>query len=206
MRLSCSLPLSKFLHTRLVPPHGFVCFLLPQSFDITSVVSNVNSLQLCFQSAVQYAERQSKAHANYSVPPNCPPQEQKGECHVNFIRKVNALSNAWVLRLLCECLLDSFQGHLETSQSPNPWVRLEDLKKRFSEFLWWIFILLCFLSEAYFRIKFTHTHTVDHRNWYCILGWPRTYYGAKRDNSPASASHILDYWYDPAWLTDKRTL
>lgn len=57
------------------------------SFDITSVVSNVNSLQLCFQSAVQYAERQSKAHANYSVPPNCPPQEQKGECHVNFIRK-----------------------------------------------------------------------------------------------------------------------
>ncbi|XP_038167882.1 beta-mannosidase isoform X1 [Arvicola amphibius] len=57
------------------------------SFDITGVVRDVNSLQLRFQSAVQYAERQSKAHANYSVPPNCPPQEQKGECHVNFIRK-----------------------------------------------------------------------------------------------------------------------
>ncbi|KAH0500793.1 Beta-mannosidase [Microtus ochrogaster] len=57
------------------------------SFDITSVVRDVNSLQLHFQSAVQYAERQSKAHTNYSVPPNCPPKEQKGECHVNFIRK-----------------------------------------------------------------------------------------------------------------------
>ncbi|XP_050011677.1 beta-mannosidase isoform X3 [Alexandromys fortis] len=57
------------------------------SFDITGVVRDVNSLQLRFQSAVQYAERQSKAHANYSVPPNCPPKEQKGECHVNFIRK-----------------------------------------------------------------------------------------------------------------------
>ncbi|XP_075837393.1 beta-mannosidase [Microtus pennsylvanicus] len=57
------------------------------SFDITGVVRDVNSLQLRFQSAVQYAERQSKAHTNYSVPPNCPPKEQKGECHVNFIRK-----------------------------------------------------------------------------------------------------------------------
>ncbi|XP_057649129.1 beta-mannosidase isoform X2 [Chionomys nivalis] len=57
------------------------------SFDITGVVRDVNALQLRFQSAVQYAERQSKAHANYSVPPNCPPKEQKGECHVNFIRK-----------------------------------------------------------------------------------------------------------------------
>ncbi|KAK7819384.1 hypothetical protein U0070_025412 [Myodes glareolus] len=57
------------------------------SFDITTVVRDVNSLQLHFRSAVQYAERQSKAHANYSVPPDCPPEEQKGECHVNFIRK-----------------------------------------------------------------------------------------------------------------------
>lgn len=210
MHLSCSLPLSKFVHTRLVPPRGFVDFLLSQSFDITTMVSDVNSLQLRFRSAVQYAERQSKAHA-YSVPPDCPPKEQKGECHVNFIRKVNALSNAWVLRLVCERLLDSFQGRLESSQSPNPWVTLEDLKKKKKDFLSFCgesSFFHVFFPEACFRIKFTYTHThkVDHRTWYCILGWPRTYYGPERDNSPASASHILGYWHDPAWLTDKRTL
>ncbi|XP_037686281.1 beta-mannosidase isoform X2 [Choloepus didactylus] len=57
------------------------------SFDITSVVRNVNYIELRFQSAVLYAAQQSKAHTRYQVPPNCPPLEQKGECHVNFIRK-----------------------------------------------------------------------------------------------------------------------
>ncbi|XP_004401913.1 PREDICTED: beta-mannosidase [Odobenus rosmarus divergens] len=56
------------------------------SFDITSVVREVNSLELCFQSSVLYAAQQSKAHS-YSVPPDCPPPVQKGQCHVNFIRK-----------------------------------------------------------------------------------------------------------------------
>ncbi|XP_040607685.1 beta-mannosidase isoform X2 [Mesocricetus auratus] len=57
------------------------------SFDITKVVRDRNSLQLRFQSAVHYAKLQSKAHTRYPVPPACPPKEQKGECHVNFIRK-----------------------------------------------------------------------------------------------------------------------
>ncbi|XP_021509299.1 beta-mannosidase [Meriones unguiculatus] len=57
------------------------------SFDITSVVKDVNSLKLQFQSAVQYAELQSKNHTSYPVPPKCPLKEQNGECHVNFIRK-----------------------------------------------------------------------------------------------------------------------
>ncbi|XP_032716740.1 beta-mannosidase isoform X2 [Lontra canadensis] len=57
------------------------------SFDVTSVVRDVNSLELRFQSPVLYAAQQSKAHANYSVPPDCPPPVQKGQCHVNFIRK-----------------------------------------------------------------------------------------------------------------------
>ncbi|XP_028713225.1 beta-mannosidase isoform X1 [Peromyscus leucopus] len=57
------------------------------SFDVTGVVRDTNSLKLRFQSAVQYAALQSKAHTRYSVPPNCPPKEQNGECHVNFIRK-----------------------------------------------------------------------------------------------------------------------
>ncbi|XP_076998786.1 beta-mannosidase [Tamandua tetradactyla] len=57
------------------------------SFDITGVARDVNSIELRFQSAVLYAAQQSQAHARYQVPPNCPPLEQKGECHVNFIRK-----------------------------------------------------------------------------------------------------------------------
>ncbi|VCX37016.1 unnamed protein product, partial [Gulo gulo] len=57
------------------------------SFDVTSVVRDVNSLELRFQSPVLYAAQQSKAHTNYSVPPDCPPPVQKGQCHVNFIRK-----------------------------------------------------------------------------------------------------------------------
>ncbi|XP_064440948.1 beta-mannosidase isoform X3 [Mirounga angustirostris] len=56
------------------------------SFDITSVVGEVNSLELCFQSPVLYAAQRSKAHG-YPVPPDCPPLVQKGQCHVNFIRK-----------------------------------------------------------------------------------------------------------------------
>ncbi|XP_036046975.1 beta-mannosidase isoform X2 [Onychomys torridus] len=57
------------------------------SFDVTGMVRDMNSLKLKFQSAVHYAELQSKAHTRYSVPPECPPKEQNGECHVNFIRK-----------------------------------------------------------------------------------------------------------------------
>ncbi|XP_071071434.1 beta-mannosidase isoform X2 [Dasypus novemcinctus] len=57
------------------------------SFDVTSLVRDLNSIELRFQSAVLYAAQQSEAHTRYPVPPACPPQVQKGECHVNFIRK-----------------------------------------------------------------------------------------------------------------------
>ncbi|XP_066239994.1 beta-mannosidase [Saccopteryx leptura] len=57
------------------------------SFDITHVVNAVNFIELRFQSPVLYAAQQSRAHTRYQVPPNCPPSVQKGECHVNFIRK-----------------------------------------------------------------------------------------------------------------------
>lgn len=76
------------LHRSLLP-HLF--FPLMQSFDITTVVRNVNSLELRFQSPVLYATQQSKAHTSYGVPPDCPPPVQKGQCHVNFIRKVKVL-------------------------------------------------------------------------------------------------------------------
>ncbi|CAM5139754.1 unnamed protein product [Natator depressus] len=57
------------------------------SFDITSVIKEVNFIEVRFLSAISYAAEQSRSHRAYSVPPQCPPPVQKGECHVNFIRK-----------------------------------------------------------------------------------------------------------------------
>ncbi|XP_005406305.1 PREDICTED: beta-mannosidase [Chinchilla lanigera] len=57
------------------------------SFDITSMARDVSSLELRFQSAVLYAAQESRAHTGLPVPPDCPPPQQHGECHVNFIRK-----------------------------------------------------------------------------------------------------------------------
>lgn len=76
---------------------------LIQSFDITQVVRPQNSIELHFQSPVLYAEQQSRAHTLYEVPPNCPPDVQKGECHVNFIRKVTVsqVDGAVALRVGC---------------------------------------------------------------------------------------------------------
>ncbi|XP_077156877.1 beta-mannosidase [Paroedura picta] len=56
-------------------------------FDITDVIQEVNTIQVHFLSAIWYAAEQSKNHHAYIVPPECPPPVQKGQCHVNFIRK-----------------------------------------------------------------------------------------------------------------------
>uniref|UniRef100_A0A3Q3A0J2 Beta-mannosidase n=1 Tax=Kryptolebias marmoratus TaxID=37003 RepID=A0A3Q3A0J2_KRYMA len=46
-----------------------------------------NVLEVSLLSPVFYSSERRKAHSSYSVPPECPPDVQKGECHVNFIRK-----------------------------------------------------------------------------------------------------------------------
>ncbi|KAM3594016.1 uncharacterized protein V6R79_000676 [Siganus canaliculatus] len=46
-----------------------------------------NVLKVSLLSPVLYAAERRKAHSAYRVPPECPPDVQKGECHVNFIRK-----------------------------------------------------------------------------------------------------------------------
>ncbi|XP_061599990.1 beta-mannosidase [Cololabis saira] len=46
-----------------------------------------NVLEVSFLSPVLYASERRNAHSFYRVPPECPPDVQKGECHVNFIRK-----------------------------------------------------------------------------------------------------------------------
>ncbi|XP_053259924.1 beta-mannosidase isoform X4 [Podarcis raffonei] len=65
------------------------------SFDITDVIKEVNAIHVNFVSAVWYAAEQSKNHQAYKVPPECPPPVQKGQCHVNFIRKAAALETWW---------------------------------------------------------------------------------------------------------------
>ncbi|XP_054470134.1 beta-mannosidase [Anoplopoma fimbria] len=45
-----------------------------------------NVLKVSLLSPVLYASER-RAHSAYRVPPECPPDVQKGECHVNFIRK-----------------------------------------------------------------------------------------------------------------------
>ncbi|KAM6361433.1 beta-mannosidase isoform 4-T14 [Alca torda] len=57
------------------------------NFDITSVIKEVNFVEVRFLSAISYAAEQSRCHKAYSIPPACPPPVQKGECHANFIRK-----------------------------------------------------------------------------------------------------------------------
>lgn len=52
-----------------------------------------NVLEVSFSSPVRYASEQRKAHP-YRVPPECPPEVQHGECHVNFIRKAQS-SFSW---------------------------------------------------------------------------------------------------------------
>ncbi|XP_071598688.1 beta-mannosidase isoform X2 [Heliangelus exortis] len=57
------------------------------SFDISSLIREVNVVEVHFLSAISYAAEQSRCHKGYSIPPACPPPVQQGECHVNFIRK-----------------------------------------------------------------------------------------------------------------------
>uniref|UniRef100_A0A672N033 Beta-mannosidase n=1 Tax=Sinocyclocheilus grahami TaxID=75366 RepID=A0A672N033_SINGR len=64
-------------------------------FEVTDLLKDEdNILQVWIMSAVTYASQRSHAHTEYRVPPDCPPPVQKGECHVNFIRKAQS-SFSW---------------------------------------------------------------------------------------------------------------
>ncbi|CAB4035011.1 beta-mannosidase-like isoform X1 [Paramuricea clavata] len=51
-----------------------------------ALVTGGNKITIKFTSAVTYSAYKSKLY-NYTIPPNCPPSVQHGECHVNLIRK-----------------------------------------------------------------------------------------------------------------------
>ncbi|XP_072898425.1 beta-mannosidase isoform X2 [Hemitrygon akajei] len=57
------------------------------TFDSTNVIKEQNYIEVRFLSAISYAAQQNAQHKAYSVPPDCPPPQQNGECHVNFVRK-----------------------------------------------------------------------------------------------------------------------
>ncbi|XP_053317515.1 beta-mannosidase isoform X2 [Spea bombifrons] len=63
------------------------------SFDITKQIMEKNYIEIRFRSAVGWAKERSANHS-YIIPPECPPDVQKGECHVNFIRKAQC-SFSW---------------------------------------------------------------------------------------------------------------
>ncbi|XP_066535058.1 beta-mannosidase isoform X2 [Hoplias malabaricus] len=63
-------------------------------FEVAELLKDVNILNVVLMSAVTYASERRQAHTAYSVPPECPPAVQKGECHVNFIRKAQS-SFSW---------------------------------------------------------------------------------------------------------------
>lgn len=53
---------------------------------------NKNTIKIAFKSPVKTADTIAKA-GNFT-PPECPPSRYNGECHVNFIRKMQA-SFSW---------------------------------------------------------------------------------------------------------------
>lgn len=67
-------------------------------FDIKSELKKSNnSIRILFTSPVEYANNKSKEYVTknkYVVPPVCPSPVQNGECHVNFIRKIQS-SFSW---------------------------------------------------------------------------------------------------------------
>ncbi|KAM8833297.1 beta-mannosidase [Synchiropus picturatus] len=56
-------------------------------FPVSDVLlEEENKMEVSFVSPVVYAAGQ-RARSAYRIPPECPPEVQKGECHVNFLRK-----------------------------------------------------------------------------------------------------------------------
>ncbi|XP_075226998.1 beta-mannosidase-like [Lycorma delicatula] len=63
-------------------------------YDVKPILKQgKNDLQVKFQSPITAADNLSAA-SKYKIPPSCTPSEYQGECHVNFLRKMQA-SFAW---------------------------------------------------------------------------------------------------------------
>ena len=67
------------------------CKSSPNLFPYTQAGDNI--LEVVFTSPISAAAYAASQYP-YDVPPDCPPPDQKGECHVNHIRKEQA-SFSW---------------------------------------------------------------------------------------------------------------
>ena len=69
------------------------------TFNVTrSCLQSHNQLRIDFESPIFYAFNQAVAY-NETVPPICPPDVQRGECHMQFIRKEPcSFSWDWVIQ------------------------------------------------------------------------------------------------------------
>jgi len=64
-----------------------ISMFIPYEFVVNrSCLMKNNSLQIDFSSPIKYAAEQAEKY-NETIPPDCPPDEQHGECHSQFIRK-----------------------------------------------------------------------------------------------------------------------
>ncbi|KAG8191625.1 hypothetical protein JTE90_012342 [Oedothorax gibbosus] len=64
-------------------------------YDVKGTLKANNTIRVAFQSPVAYAKVQHEIQVlNYLIPPSCPPPVQNGECHVNYIRKMQS-SFSW---------------------------------------------------------------------------------------------------------------
>lgn len=63
------------------------------SFDVENVLQEINYLEVILHSPVLTAKTLSQ-NVSHDVPPDCTPYSYNGECHVNFLRKMQA-SFAW---------------------------------------------------------------------------------------------------------------
>ncbi|XP_030626343.1 beta-mannosidase [Chanos chanos] len=96
-------------------------------FDVGRLLKDgENVLEVWLMSAVMYASQRNQAHSAYKVPPACPPAVQKGECHVNFIRKAQS-SFSWdwgpsfpTLGIWKGVYLEAFNTTRLLSSSANP--------------------------------------------------------------------------------------
>lgn len=63
-------------------------------FDVKGILlSGENFLKIKFQSPIEAAKELNKLQS-HPIPPDCPPNTYKGECHMNQLRKMQA-SFAW---------------------------------------------------------------------------------------------------------------
>ncbi|KAK6639866.1 hypothetical protein RUM43_008141 [Polyplax serrata] len=70
----------------------FIRYVLPVKGLVND---NNNILEIRFKSPIHEAQRLATIqHQSYTVPPECTPQSYNGECHVNFLRKMQA-SFSW---------------------------------------------------------------------------------------------------------------